>query len=147
MYGKQKDIFLTSFATRFGRGVGRFVLFVMMLNFLSTAALSATGLNAQDTLNDDPFSGGQSYVICTPQGLKRITLDENGTPINDDKGNLDHCVYCLPFHKGVMETASPEAGLPVVPLLSYTSAFPQDDLIIPADPLNDACPPRAPPAL
>ena len=142
MYGKKTTAFLSLIVAQAGRRIGHFMLGVLLLNFLSTAALSAT---AADRNADFLSASNQSYVICTPQGLKRITLDENGNPTQEDKGNLDHCVYCLPFHKGVIGTAFTAADFPVVDPVSYRLFHAHDVLLIPDAPLNAACLPRAPP--
>ncbi|MBL4802273.1 MAG: DUF2946 family protein [Emcibacter sp.] len=141
MYGKQTTAYLSLIVARLGRGVGRFMLTVLLLNFLSTAALSAAAADR----TDDLLSSEQSFVICTPQGLKRITLDENGNPTEDGEGNLEHCVYCLPFHKGVISAAFTVTDFPVVAPVSYKPLFAQYVSILPDAPLNTASRPRDPP--
>ncbi|PCI34448.1 MAG: hypothetical protein COB54_01290 [Alphaproteobacteria bacterium] len=143
MYGKKAPALLSLILAHMGRRVGHFMLAVLLLNFLSTAALSAT----RTDMTDDFLSGEQSFVICTPQGLKRITLDENGTPVSDDEASLEHCVYCLPFQKVVMGTAFNETDFPVVDLLSYKLCYSYDVAILPDTPLKASCPPRAPPQI
>ncbi len=141
MYGKQTTEFMSLIAGRFGRGIGRFILFVLMVNFLSTAALSTANANSDDNF----LPGEQSVVICTPQGLKRITLDKNGNPTKGNEGRLEHCIYCLPFHKVIANTASLVVESPVLNPVSYRLYFPQYISLSPEAPLNTACPPRAPP--
>ena len=141
MYGIKTTAFLSLITARLGRGVGQLVLAVLLLNFLSTAALSANSLRQEGDL----LSGGQTVIICTPQGLKRISLDENGNPTQDNKGSLEHCIYCLPFHKVVASAAFPEIDFPVVGPVSYKRDFARYVPHIPDAPLNAACPPRAPP--
>lgn len=144
MYGRKTIPYLTLIAARLGRRLGHFMLCVLLLNFLSTAALSAT---AADRTEDFLSASDQSFIICTPQGLKRITLDKNGNPTQDDEGNLDHCVYCLPFHKGIIGAAFRAVDSPVVDPVSYR-LFPTHNLVlIPDAPLNMSCPPRAPPVI
>lgn len=145
MYGKKTAEYLIPFAARLGRGCGQFMLVVLFLNFLSTAALSAKAADMQNALEDDLLLGIQSYVICTPQGLKRITLDEDGNPVGDSDSSLQHCVHCLPFHKLAGGLISLEANFPVVDLTSYKFPPVYDVFIEPLAALNATCPPRAPP--
>jgi hypothetical protein len=46
---------------------------MLPMPFIGYAALASVAANA------DTFSG--SLIICTPEGLKRVTLDENGNPV------------------------------------------------------------------
>jgi len=98
MYGKNAFPFLSVIAARAGRGIGRVLLSVLLANFLSTAALSATNADMERARSDAAPAAAQSYIICTPQGLKRITLDKKGNPV-EDKAGPKYCIYCLPFHK------------------------------------------------
>lgn len=150
MYGKKATAYLSLIATRLGRGCAQFLLFVLLSNFLTTAALSAQSADLQKAVTDDFQSAGfaagvQSYVICTPQGLKRITLDENGNPVGDSDRSWEHCVYCLPFHKLAGELISYVADFPVVDTTSYKLAYTPDVLIEPRSILDLSSPPRAPP--
>lgn len=147
MYGKQTTEFLSLTARKFGRGIGQFMLSVLLLNFLSTAILSASSADMRNSGQDDLLSGIQSVIICTPQGLKRITLDENGNPVGDNEGKLEHCVYCLPFHKLAIGSFSSEVDFPVVDLASYKPRYAKRISSLTDMPLNMACPPRAPPKI
>lgn len=149
MYGKQTFAFLTLTAHRLARKVGLFMLSVFVINILGTAALSASGMapgmNSQDSLENDLLSGTQRIIICTPQGLKSITLDENGNPSADDKASPVHCVFCLPFHKVVAENISFELSPPVIDLISRQPHYTDNISLCPRETLNASCPPRAPP--
>lgn len=141
MYGKQKSNFMSTIVTRFGHRLGHFILCVLLLNFLSTAALSASTIGQNDDLQSDI----QSYVICTPQGLKQISLDKNGNPVGDDTDRLEHCVYCLPFQKVALSSSDIDDPLPLANLIACKSHFWQSVSIGADTPLDAACPPRAPP--
>ncbi len=145
MAGKKSTAFLTLIAQRLGRKMGRLMLSVLLLNIFSAAALSATNGGLQDALENDFLSGIQSYIICTPQGLKRITLDENGNPVNPDEGKSEHCIYCLPFHKIVLNNTSVEISYVDVGPVSNKPTGIYDILYLPETPVNITCPPRAPP--
>ncbi len=141
MYGKQNLNFLSLIVSRLGHRLGQFVLFVLLMNFMSTAALSASSMGMKDDFQADTGS----FVICTPQGLKRISLDENGNPVDDDKGRLEHCVYCLPFQKVALGSSNFEYNFAVANLISLKPRYRHSISVTPDVPLNTACPPRAPP--
>ncbi|MCF6216707.1 MAG: hypothetical protein L3J58_11110 [Emcibacter sp.] len=147
MTGKKSTAFLTFIAQRLGRKLGQFMLSVLLLNIFAAAALSATNTGLQDALENDFLSGVQSYIICTPQGLKRITLDENGNPVNPDEGKTEHCIYCLPFHKMVLDNASVEISYVDVGPVSHKPLGIYDVFHLPETPINITCPPRAPPQI
>lgn len=146
MYGKKTTAFLSIIAHSLGRRVGQFMLSILLMNFLTTAALSATNADMQAAANGDLLSGVQSFVICTPQGLKRITLDENGNPTQDDLAGSNHCVYCLPFHKVVVADYSPPIPFLEIGSVSYKPRFAQAIIPLPDDILNTSSAPRAPPS-
>ena len=147
MTGKKSTAFLTLIAQRLGQRLGRFMLSVLLLNIFATAALSATSGGLQDDLENDFLSGVQSYIICTPQGLKRIILDENGNPVNADESKSEHCIYCLPFHKIVIDNSSIDAGYVDVGMASSKHSGIYDVFHLPETPINITCPPRAPPQI
>ncbi|MCF8473139.1 MAG: hypothetical protein K9G26_00470 [Emcibacter sp.] len=87
---------------RLGQSVSRFILYILLFNIFSTAAFSATSGNMGGLTADNLQSSVQTFIICTPQGLKRISLDENGNPVGNEDGNLKPCVYCLSYHTMVV---------------------------------------------
>ncbi len=145
MYGKKTTAFLSIIAHSLGRRVGRFMLSVLLMNFLATAALSATNADMQASANNDLLIGAQSFVICTPQGLKRITLDDNGNPTQDDTAGSNHCIYCLPFYKIALTDSSPTIIFLQTVNVSYKPRYIQAIISFKNVVLDTSCPPRAPP--
>jgi len=145
MHGKQSTAFLSIIARRLGRGAARFMLASLLLNIFATAALSAASPGLQDALENDFLTG--SYIICTPQGLKRITLDENGNPVSGNEGKFEHCVYCLSFHKITIGSLSSEISYPVHDLIADKRLYSHDVSCHADAVLNMAWPPRAPPQI
>ncbi|PHZ84959.1 hypothetical protein [Paremcibacter congregatus] len=146
MYGLRTPAVLSLILARLGRGVGQFMLSVMLLNIFAATALSAQSAAQMAAAEDDLFASTLSVVICTPQGLRRITLDENGEPVDSNDDVSGNCVHCLPCHKGALQAISTENGLsPVVILASYRFSFDTGAALPPTSSRNRACPPRAPP--
>lgn len=98
MYGEQYSNSLSLTVSRPSHRLGQFVLFILLMNFMFTATLSANIMY----MNDDFQAWADSFVSCTPQGLKRISLDENGNPVEDDRDRLEYGVCCLPFQKAAL---------------------------------------------
>jgi len=147
MYRTQPPAFLTRTAHGLSRRVSQFMLFILLLNIFANAALSATSPSLQDVLENDFLSGTQSYIICTPQGLKRITLNEHGIPVSgNDESKSEHCIYCLPYHKLAIGYSAAEITPPVTDLIAAKPAY-NDARYLLDMPLNTACPPRAPPQI
>ncbi|NOZ42115.1 MAG: DUF2946 domain-containing protein [Alphaproteobacteria bacterium] len=142
MYGKETSL-LSLIPPRLGRRIGWFMLCILVANFLSTAALSAKSADLQYAR--ETGSGAQSYIICTPQGLKRITLDDEGNPVGNDKAGLKYCVYCIPFHKVNITTFSVDVVPPDIEFTLFKFYFTNNHLIIPRDILDKSRTPRAPP--
>lgn len=117
------------------------VLFALLMNFLSATLLSVQNADAFPSVQN----GEQSYVLCTSRGLKRITLDENGNPVENPEDIPEHCVYCLPFYQDGGGLLSPQFDFPVLDIAWVQSipawdVFPQPLII-----LDKSCPPRGPP--
>lgn len=147
MYGQKQTAFLSLIFARLGQGIGQVMLAVLLLNVLATAALSAQSAADIAAAQDDPFALTQSVIICTPQGLKRITLDENGDPVENTDDGAGNCIHCLPCHKGALQATSYENGLSPVALLdSYRFSLDKGLPFPLASSCNRACRPRAPPA-
>lgn len=141
MYGKNTTAFLSLFAAYFGRRISYSILFILLANFLATSVHATTPSNIDDTFQ----TSEQTFVICTPQGLKRITLDKNGNPVSDEKNSLEHCLYCLPFQKIVINDAFLGDSFPNGDLFNYSHYYGYDDSMVPCPTLNASCAPRAPP--
>jgi len=74
----------------------RLLVFALLFNIFNASFLPA--VNAAG-LSDDLLSEGQVIVICTPHGMKRVILDENGIPREDTENISEYCSNCLPFNK------------------------------------------------
>ena len=74
---------------------------------LTAAAIPAAFAAARPGVLPD---GHWTVVICTGSGMKRITLDANGVPVEESQqdGPLDHCTACHLVSGGVLVAASAE---------------------------------------
>ncbi|MCR9254936.1 MAG: DUF2946 family protein [Alphaproteobacteria bacterium] len=108
---------------------------------------------ASHGLADGPaVDGGRQIVICTPQGLTVITLDESGKPVDDNAGDSEgdpassapHCPACLLADTSVSGGCSDPATR--WPQRSLVVALP-DDRVPDGVAQGDRPPPRAPPVI
>lgn len=109
-------------------------LALLFLNALSPAvaqSLSAPVLNAAEaSLSEDLLNG--RLVICTPTGLRIITLDQDGQPLPDaEKVREGSCPFCPPLSTLVV------SGLP---LLAAVLPHPEAQKAVPAPVLTETVP-------
>lgn len=110
---------------------------------LSDAPRSSTGLSAARTSLDDLLNG--RLVICTPTGLRVITLDADGHAVTDasDKAYNGICPFCPPL------SSAASGALPVLATLLILPAEPPPAPPVSAEtdwlcPAQESCRVRAP---
>ena len=87
------------------------ILFTLFFNIVTTVSAAQSWSSMHKSLDQASDTNAIVYVLCTPNGVKRIAFDENGNPIKSDDGSQDNlCLFCLPFHKAdatLMSTLEP----------------------------------------
>ncbi len=115
---------------------------LLLLNALVPALVPATPTRA-GTLSASLSAGGipasgEQIVICTPSGLRLITVDAQGQPVEQqDSTREGYCVFCLPLVHAASGALAPLAvdppPPPVVAALDTTDAAFGDRLPLPAE--------------
>ncbi|MAU40422.1 MAG: hypothetical protein CMF31_02260 [Kordiimonas sp.] len=80
-----------------------FAFFFNMAASISSAHATATLVTGTDKTPYNTSSSLQftdnSMVICTPQGLKRITFNADGIPAEQNRSfDTSQCLFCLPLN-------------------------------------------------
>lgn len=91
-------------------------MLVLSLNVLAPMLFNGPASAAPDltsSLASDPLSG--QMVICTPSGMRVVSLDGENRPLTDPtNGDIQLCALCLPLvHGGVGVLAAGEVVLPL----------------------------------
>lgn len=97
-------------------------LVLLILNALSSALLAPQAALTSGTRGDQ-------IVICTPSGLRVITLDEQGAPLDQqEKAREGFCPLCLPLNNAAVGALPALLGalwtLPMLQLVQYQGEFP-----------------------
>lgn len=91
-------------------------------------------------------SGPYSVVsICTPNGIKFITLSADGTPVQDAPITTIKCDYCLPLFGGNSFVPASQINVPALRLSSLSLRFNHNIIDALNSVLITSHPPRAPP--
>ncbi|WP_321389383.1 DUF2946 family protein [Emcibacter sp.] len=129
------------------RGTATFLILAsLFFNILSTVAAARSWSSVHETLDELQSSDRIVYVLCTPNGVKKIAFDENGNPVEEDSSGTDNlCLFCLPFHKidAALLTSAELVQLLIVSR-DHTPVALQDQLLLPY-PYSKKASPRAPP--
>jgi hypothetical protein len=98
-------------------GLGLLVLNALLPALVPAAPARAGTLSV--SLSADPFAaGGAQIVICTPSGLRLITVDAQGQPVEpQDSSREGYCVFCLPLVHAASGALAPQGiTLPAPPI-------------------------------
>ncbi|WP_138380592.1 DUF2946 family protein [Luteithermobacter gelatinilyticus] len=139
---RQKSL-LSGLMPRLNRAVSLMLFLSIFFNIVMTvSAARAAPLSQID--GSSTLATGGTFYLCSPYGLKSVTLDENGNPVDHDIASTVFCVFCLPFNKTDL-TPPAMAHVPLAPAPVTAPSYPISD----ATPLPVALvavpPARAPP--
>lgn len=96
MFLKRTHNVLSRFNQSRRKAYARLVAFALLFNILTASFMPAA---MASSLADSLLTDSHVVVICTPQGMKRIILDEDGIPHEDPENTSEYCSSCLSFNK------------------------------------------------
>ncbi|WP_417319131.1 DUF2946 family protein [Emcibacter sp.] len=119
------------------------ILLSMFFNIIGTVAAAESWSGIHQSLKQ---AEGIIYVLCTPNGVKKIAFDKDGNPVKQDDSSSDNlCLFCLPFHKIDTALLSPDAPVQFIALpRNPTPVALHDKLLLPSFESSPSSP-RAPP--
>ncbi|MFC7049275.1 hypothetical protein [Emcibacter nanhaiensis] len=122
------------------------ILFSLFFNIVTTVSAAQSWSSVHKILEQNADTDAIVYVLCTPNGVKKIAFDENGNPIESDDSSQDNlCLFCLPFHKvdaALLTTVEPLQTVFVPD--GRTPVALNDELLLPFS-VSKKSSPRAPP--
>ena len=130
--------------TRRRKATSLLALGALLLNLIVGGLLPSSVAGAA-TLNAGSGEFFTTVVICTPNGLRTISLDANGEPLPDQANYSEFCVFCLPLNDGHSYVPGVQITVLAPSLVRSRIALPLDINISPSIVFLESRPVRPPP--